>query len=435
MREKVFKFIDDHASETVDFLKDIVSINSVNSGLDTEIKEVDVQNYIETALTKMGLAVDKFSADEKGVRPNICAVLKGSGQGKGLVLNGHVDTVLVAEPDRWHTDPFKATEIDGRIFGRGVCDMKGGVTAAIMAVNAIKQCGIEPKGDVILQIVAGEESCEGGTIGTAACVKRGYKAPFAVVCEPTNNELHNTTASLLCFELIIKGKSAHICCRNQVMFPQNKGLASGGTVGVDALEKALPFIEFFYRLEKEWNHRWKQSGVGTGGTPTHDRQGVGAFNINPSFVESGSYIAAVPETIKITYAVWHPAEIGAEAIMKEIRERVAALASTDDWLIANPPNINGPMGQLWPGFVTDEDSEPVRMFKESFKKALGRDCVVSGFRAVCDGTYLDELGVPSIVCGPGGIDDGVHGDNESLKISELMESVKIYASFILDWCL
>ena len=433
-RQNVFKYIDDHSQEIIDYLKNIVSIRSDNAGIDGGEKEANIQSFLEQSLTDMGLEVDKFCADRDNERPNICAVLKGTGQGNDLILNGHVDTVMVNEPEKWDTDPFTAQEMNGKIYGRGACDMKGGVTAAIMAVKAVKECGIKTKGNVILQLVSGEESCEGGTIGTAACVDRGYSAPFAIVCEPTSNEMHISTASLLCFELIIQGKSVHICCRNQIMFPQNKCVKSGEEVGVDAVEKALPFIEFFYRLEKEWNHRWKNSAVGTGGAPTHDRQGVGAFNINPSFIDAGAYIAAVPGSIKITYAVWHPSEINAEDILSEIRERVSALAQTDGWLIKNPPIVNGPVAQLWPGYSLDENMEPISAFKDSFRKAMGSECIVSGFRAVCDGTYLVEKEIPTIICGPGALDDGAHGDNEFVSAKEVLDSVKIYASFICDWC-
>jgi acetylornithine deacetylase len=280
----------------------------------------------------------------------------------------------------------------------------------------------------------GEESAEGDTIGARACVKRGYRAPFAIVCEPTSVELHTSTASLMCFELIVPGKAIHTCCRNQVIFPQSCYQDSGSVVGVDAVEKALPFLEMFYRLEKEWNHRWRRSAVGTGGRPMHDAQGIGAFNINPSFVEAGTYIAAVAGSMKVTYAVWYPPEIAADDILSEVRERVAALAQTDDWLRENPPVVNGPVSQLWPGFVTDENSRPVTILKSSYKDAVGRDPVISGFRAVCDGTFLADEGIPSVICGPGAINDGGHGYNEFVRRSEVIDAAKVYASFICDWC-
>lgn len=437
-KQNVLQYLQQHEDEMVEFLKRLIRINSENGGDDVDCaRETEIGAFLYKELTDAGFSVDRFAADKKGERHNLCAVLHGKekGRGRDIILNAHMDTVMVTEREKWHVDPFGAEEKDGRIYGRGANDMKAGLTAAVYAAKAIRECGEELGGDIVLMLTVGEESCEGGTIGTRACVKRGHRAPFAIVCEPTSLEIHNATASLLCFELIIQGKAIHTCCRNQVIFPQSSYQTSGETVGVDAVEKALPFLEFFYRLEKEWNHRWNsKSAVGTGGKPRHDAQGIGAFNINPSFVESGTYIAAVPGSIKITYALWHPPEVDYKELMDEIRHRVSLLAQTDDWLIANPPEVIGPVAQLWPGFVTDEESEAVITLKNAYRDAVGREAVVSGFRAVCDGTYLVEEGIPSIVCGPGALNDGAHGYNEFVPRSEVLDAARIYASFICDWC-
>ncbi len=342
-KQNVIQFLDKNEEQMISQLKKLISINSENPGPDVPgNKELEIQEYLAKELEEIGFSVDKFAVDEAGVRPNVVGVLHGNrkGKSKDIIFNAHVDTVVVSERDKWTVDPFLASEKDGLIYGRGANDMKGGLTAALWAAKAIKQSGVELGGDVILVFSAGEESCEGGTIGAAACIKRGYRAQAAVICEPTNVEIHNGTASLLCFELIIQGKAIHTCFRNQVVFPQSRYQKSGDEVGVDAVEKALPFMQFFYKLEKDWNLRWKTSNAGTGGRPGHDRQGIGVFNINPSFVQAGTYIAAVAGEMKLQYCVWHPPEIDAEEIMEEIRSHVHNIAQTDDWLRKNPPVVN-----------------------------------------------------------------------------------------------
>ena len=119
--------------------------------------------------------------------------------------------------------------------------------------------------------------------------------------------------------------------------------------------------------------------------------------------------------------------------MAEIEERVQALAMTDDWLRENSPVIER-CGQWWPGFVTPEDSDAVVKIKQAFSDALGRDGIISGFRAVCDGTWLLEEGIPSVIIGPGAINDGGHGYNEFVRRSEVLDAAKVYAAFICDWC-
>jgi len=382
-KSQLFAYLDQNEEALMEFLKSLIRIKSENGGVDVPgPKEREIQEFLAGYLEKEGFQVDLFAGNEEGDRFNVVAVLPGKKQhsGNNIILNSHTDTVLVPEREKWSVDPFGGEEIDGKIYGRGANDMKGGLAASVFAAKAIKDSGIELDGDVILMLSCGEESCEGGTLGARACVKRGYTAPFAIVCEPTALELHNATCSLVCFELIINGKAIHISCRNQVMYPQSSFQPSGSHVGVDAVEKALPFLQHFYRLEKQWNHRWhRKSAVGTGGKPGHDKEGVGIFAINPSFIESGSYIGSVPGRVKLTYAVWYPPELKYEEILSEIKESVAHLAQTDDWLRENPPEVVGPVSQLWNGFVTDDTSEPVVTFKKAYLQAMGKEAVVTGF--------------------------------------------------------
>ena len=438
-KEKVVAYLNQHEEELMDFLKETIRINSVNPGKDLPgIKEEDIAKYLAEYLEKSGFKVDLFAVDPEGKRLNVCAVLPGSkksGESKNLILSAHTDTVIVSEIEKWSENPFGGEEKDGKIYGRGAADMKGGLASAVFAAKAVKDCGIETDGDVILMFSAGEESCEGGEIGAKACVERGHRAPFAIVCEPTTLEIHNSTCSTFAFELIVHGKAIHTCCRNQVIFPQSAYQSSGEEIGVDAVEKALPLIQFFYRLEKEWNHRYRgKSAAGTGGKGGHDRQGIGVFTINPSFVESGTYIGAVPGSLKVTYAVWHPPEVSCHDVIKEIREKVAAYAQTDDWLRAHPPEVIGPVPQIWPGFVTDDTIAPVAQLKKSFEDVISQPPIVTGFRATCDGTYLMDEGIDTVICGPGEIGDGVHGYDEFVRRDEVLAAAKIYAKFICDWC-
>ncbi len=427
----VHGYIERHTEELVHFLTQYLSIKSVNTGIAGEGQEGEVQDWLADRLAEYGFRVDKWAVDPEGRRPNVVATLPGAGGGRDLIFNGHSD--VVPEIEVWERDPWKPVLEDGKLFARGSSDMKGGNAAAIWALRAIKECGVTLKGDVHLQFVVGEESNEGGTIGTAAAVDRGYRAPFAVVVEPTNLEIHVKSSSLFFFEIEIHGKSVHNSSRNQVLFPQPYGVQCGSQVGVDALQKALPFIDLFYRMEREWNHRWQDPVLGAGGVGAVDRQGVGVFTMNPALIEGGNYLGAVPGRVKVTYGVWYPPQVSVEKLWDEIRDKVRALASTDDWLNTHPPRVNVPVLQEWKGFSTFVDEPGVTLLREVFREALDRDPVVSGFKAVCDATYLGEKDIPAVVCGPGAISYGVHGADEFLPVSELVEAAKLYASFMAKW--
>jgi acetylornithine deacetylase/succinyl-diaminopimelate desuccinylase family protein len=434
LKQKVSQYIDDHNDEMIEFLKKAVSIPSINTGLENGGNEKDVQEWLSESLREYGISFDKWSSDPNNYRPNVVGILNGTGGGRDLILNGHVDVVPVNEPDKWLTDPFNPVIKDSNLYGRGSSDMKGGITAAVWALRALKECGVNLKGNVFLQMMVGEESNEGATIGTTSAIKRGYTAPFAIVAEPTNLEIHIASVSLFFFEIIIPGKAVHVCARNQAIFPQNYGVKCGSEIGVDALEKALPFIDLFYRLERQWNLRWRDKIVGSGGHPTKDQQGVGVFTINPNLIEGGTYLGSMPGYVKLTYSVWHPNSIPPETIWEEIRSKVNALASTDDWLKEHPPVINMPVLQLWKGFDTSEDHIGVKMLKDSVKEVVCHEAVISAFRAVCDATFLSDNGIPSVVFGPGGVNCAVHGDNEYIPLSDVITAAKVYTSFIIDWC-
>ena len=431
-RIEVVEYIEDNEGKIIDFLKDYVSFKSINTGKEGEGIEKEVQDWLADSLNSFGFKVDKWAEDKKNPRPNVVATYEGEGTGRDLILNGHSD--VVPEIQDWSRDPWDPEVIDGKVYGRGTSDMKGPNTAAIWALKALKDVGIGLDGNVFLQLVAGEESNEGDTIGTNSAVERGYRAPFAVVMEPTNLEIHVKSSSLFFFKIIIPGKSVHNSSRNQVIFPQPFGVKSGHDVGVDALQKTLPFINLFYRLERDWNQRWSDPVLGGGGYTSHDQQGTGVFTINPALIVGGGYLGAVPGEVEVTYGVWYPPDVDKQTLWDEIKTKVRSLASTDDWLKDHPPEVKVPVLQEWEGFETELDEPGIEVLQKSFNEVTEKNTPISGFKAVCDATYLGTNDIPAVVCGPGSIAYGVHGSDEFIPVRELVEAAKVYATFILNWC-
>jgi acetylornithine deacetylase len=137
------------------------------------------------ALRESGLAP---VLDYRG-RPNVVGVLKGSGGGRSLILNGHVDTVTIEPREAWTRDPFGAEMDGGMMYGRGASDMKGGLMAAILAVAYLREAGVALRGDVIIQSVVNEDHAGNGTLDL---VRRGITADAAIVLEPTENQVFVT---------------------------------------------------------------------------------------------------------------------------------------------------------------------------------------------------------------------------------------------------
>lgn len=432
-RQVVFDYIEKNKDAMVEYLKDMVSIPSINCNSGGNEKEV--QDWLAGSLETFNLGkIDRFAVDDKKIRPNVVVRMKGDDSGKSIIFNGHMDVVPVAKPDSWCCDPFKPLVRDGKVFGRGTSDMKGGICSAIWAMKSIKDCGIKLKGDVILQAVTGEESNQAEEIGTVQCLKRGYTADFGIVCEPTDLELHISSVALFMFELIVEGKAVHTSSRNQVLFPQPGNVPCGPEIGVDAFKKSLIYVNYFYSLESQWNQRWRDPILGTGGKIGHDVQGVGNFTINTVYVEAGQH-QGVPSIAKYLYSAWYPDQIvKKEEIWEEIRNAVKALSLTDDFLRENPPVLKIPVLQDWAGFRVSENEPGVIAMMDTIPKATLKPAVMSGFKAVCDATYLNKYSVPSVVFGPGSLSFSVHGDDEYIPIKSMVSAAKVYASMLIDWC-
>ena len=436
--KKVLDHIEKKQDRIIDFLCDFIAQRSVNRGIAGTGEELQAQEWVRTRFESIGFDdIDFWLPDENQQRPNVVGTIKGRGGGRSLILQGHVDVVPVpdSELDSWGSDPWRGTVRDGRIYGRGSSDTKGGLTGMICAAQSIRECGIELAGDLMVESVIGEESQEGETIGAASTVERGHRADFAVVAEPTNSEIHTESPGVFMFKLTVHGKSAHTAARNQVIFPQRYGIDAGSSVGVDAVSRMKLFLGLFERLELQWNHRWRGRVLGSGGYPIPaDRQGIGLFTINPSLIEGGTYIGSVPGYCTLTCNVWYPSWITVDEVIEELSERIHALSQTDDWLREHPPTFEAPVYQSWRPFKVSLEHEGIKMLAESYRQATGEIAVHSGFKATCDATWLNEKGISAVTFGPGGLEMGVHGPDEYVPIDELMRCTRTYAAMILNWC-
>jgi len=435
---KILSEIDKRKDELIDYLKKLISFPSENEGIPGTGKETELQNYLYKDLMEAGFdRVEKVSSNNSNERPNVIATLKGTKTENSLLFNAHADVVPVKkeEKKKWFNNPYKAVIKNGLLYGRGASDCKGGLASIIFASKILKDLKINLNNDLYLLSSVGEESQEGETIGAALIVERGYKAKLAIIAEPSNCEIHIESPGVFFFELIIPGKEAHTCARNQILFPQRYGLPSGSEVGVDAIAKAIPFIKLMQNIETENCHKWKSSTLSGGGYPIpSDKQGLGFFTITPTKMQAGEYIGAVCGHASIIFVVWYPNWLKEEEVASEIKDKVMHLAKTDDWLAKNPPEFIYPTLQNWRPFKNSIDNSGVKLLGNTLKELQKQPVIYSAFRAVCDGTFLQDKGIPSVVFGPGGIDMSVHGPNEFVKIEELLKCAKTYALFAYRWC-
>ena len=404
---------------------DTTSVDLSPGSKHTENEEDALQRTVAERLSALGADVDQWEPDAREFdghpmmppwhhwqnRPITVGVLRGAGGGRSLVVNGHID--VVAPGDGWTSPPFAADVRDGRIYGRGACDMKGGVAAVLFALEALAACGVELAGDVVFECVPDEETC---AMGTIAAIARGYRGDAGLVPEPTRNNLWIATRGLLHGTLTVPGRSAH-AEMNQPPWQE------GG--GVNAIQKAVLVLEGLDRLSREWADREDKR---------HRLLGTPA--VHPTGIRGGTFISNVPESCSVdlntTYLPANADERGFGSLPRaEIERRVAETAAGDSWLAAHAPS--------WSWFTDYPPSEidagaPIIEVVRGAGRDLAVEVESEGIDTTYDGALLTLFAdTPSPAFGPGDL-TRAHAPDEWVGIDELLLSARLYTRAIVAWC-
>ena len=428
INKDVFEAVDSLEDEMLKVISDIIKIPSINPYIDPELKderiggETRVNEYLKPVMESFGLDTDLWEV-EKG-RANLVGVCKGTGDGRSLIYNGHVDTVAPGPMELWDiAGPYSGEVIDGKIYGRGATDMKGADVAAIYALKALLKAGYKPKGDVILETVAAEEMKQ-PEVGTSAAVARGYKADAAIVVEssapPYRLAILTASPGVLILKVTVRGKAAHTSMRDEVI----RAGGGGKDVAVSAIDKAMVIYNGLLKLEEEW-----------GQTKTHPAfTRPGHFTLCPATFAGGlDGIAFIPVECYITYVVWHAPQDSREQVIEEIETHINNLAQTDSWLRENPPELDWSGDWWWPPYDVPKDSPICLAAAKAYEAVLNEPAKFYGFTAVDDATFLNQAGIPTITLGPGSI-EVAHTANEYVEVEDLLDAAKIYALTIVEWC-
>jgi acetylornithine deacetylase len=426
----VLRAVDSLKDELVQLVCDTVRIPSVppmaagfgSSDTTVEISgETRVNHVLKPAMESCGLETDLWEV-EKG-RANLVGIWHGIGGGRSLLLNGHVDVVPPGPSEKWTVaGPWSGEIIDGKIYGRGSTDMKGGIGAAFFAMKALLKAGYRPKGDVLIQSVVGEEHME-TYAGTGAALQRGYTADAAIVCEasgpPHRLSINTASPGLVVMQVKVKGKAAHISMRDELIRPGGLGAAAG----VSAIDKMFLVYQALLKLEDEWGQTKRH--------PAFTRPGH--FVLFPTVIQGGDMMAAsIPEECSMMYIIWHPPQDTPESVAEEIQAHVARFAQTDPWLRQNPPEVYVPL-YSWPPFETSQEEPICKAAAAASEAVFSRPAVLYGAAYTSDASFIRQAGIPTIVMGPGSI-ELAHGFNEYVEIQDLLDAAKLYALTVVEWC-
>src|ERR671920_93765 len=292
--------------DAVSLLRELVRVPSVTG------EEGAVGAVVERAFSERGLDVDTWEATREETepyrehigeqssyenRPNVAGTKRGTGDGRSILLNAHTDTVDPGDPTAWKGDPLSGNLEGDLLYGRGSCDMKGGLVTYLVALDAL------------------------------STVLRGYRADAAIITEPTRLALVPAQGGSLVFRLKIPGRSAHAAVRDE---------------GVSALEKFVPIFENLRELEQERN--------GVLSHPLYDAV-RNKVPINIGVVRAGNWASTVPESLVAEGRVGLIPGEEVDPFKDLVSGRISAVAERDSWLREHPPELRWFGGQFAPAEV------------------------------------------------------------------------------------
>ncbi len=378
--------------EVVGILKDLIS---VPGHVDCPGQEEEISKAVFALFEDMGMEVSTQKVEPH--RHNVIARMAGSGKKKSLALNGHLDTVPPSDNMK-HSKPYIT---DGKVYGLGAVDMKGGIAAMAYAMMLVKQAGIALDGDLFFTGVVGEES---GGVGTHHLMaESGFCADYFVVGEPTGLKIVNSHKGVFNMEVVIEGKAVH------ASIPQ-KGLNA-----IDAM------ADFIYLL----NHAYKPV------LQKRSQEEVGSPSINCGIVRGGQKINVVADRCLLNLdRRWIEAERDVDMIA-EIKPYLAqACAKDSGYRYHITPLL--PQGRYFGPFFMPQDHAFVKICRNAFQK-IGLQGEVSGMQGWTDGATILHRGFPALIIGPGAM-EYAHTAEEHILISEVVDAVKFYISLILEIC-
>jgi len=375
--------------ETVSLLKDMIRIDTVNPPGNEKV----LAEKIKEKFDQLGISSEVVDLGHD--RANVIGVIKGTGERKALLLNGHLDTVPPGDVD-WEYGPFSGTIVDNKIYGRGAADMKSGLAAMIMAAGAVKKAGIPLMGDLIIAGTAGEET---DSLGAFHYLKSTELKDVGaiIIGEPTSCKIKIAEKGALWLELTTYGKTSHGA------FPEK---------GINAI------VHMNMLLNEILNYKLKCEENKLLGKPT----------LNISTINGGVKTNVVPDRCTVTVDIRTVPPMEHESIIKDFESMVEKLKKQVEGFNAELKVLNNR-----PAVETGAYDPFIKMGQKVAKELFGKDLIPEGLNFYTDAAvFLPSTNLPAIIYGPGD-SDMAHQPNEYIELEDLWEAVQFYIGMILEY--
>ena len=360
-------------SDTINFLRELIAIDSVNPSLVAGAAgEENVALAVAAHMRESGM--DVVVEDVAPGRQNVVGVLEGRSAGRSLMLCGHSDTVGVEGMD----SPFDPIERDGRMFGRGSGDMKGGVAAMVAAARALASEGWD-KGRLVVAAVVDEEY---RSIGAEALVK-SWSADAAVITEPTGLKVAIGHKGFSWIEIVTEGRAAH---------------GSRPAEGRDAIMRMGRVLQRLEELTQQLKARVPHPVLGEA-------------SLHASIINGGRELSTYPERCVLQLERRNVSGDARDIAMREVEEILDSLRHEDREFVASARL----MFDRAPYETPAEHDLPRRL--ETAVKHIGHDTCREGMTYWTDAAILGQAGIPTVVFGPGG--EGFHAREEFVFVDHV----------------
>jgi len=369
-------------AEVVKLCQELIRIKSVNPPGD----ELPIAEYVASTLKKSGLEVEMVK--HTPTRASVLARLRSSRQIPALLYNGHLDTVPVGAGP-WIHEPFQAEVAEGKIWGRGSADMKGGLAALMVAAKTLAEGRVPLRGDLILVATAGEET---DSMGATTIAARPDLDPVQAIMipEPSYNGVYVAEKGALWLELTTHGKTAH---------------GSMPDLGRNAIMMMIALISELQKLA----------------IPYAEHPLLGGFSRSFNTIAGGMKTNMVPDRCIVTVDMRTVPGQDHGVIVEQVENLIVNLGRRTPGFQASAKVINDR-----PPVETSPDEPAVQSFLDVVSEVTGERPVPKGVRYYTDAVaFVPMLKAPMILCGPGD-SQLAHQPNEHVEISKLVQSAKIF---------
>lgn len=380
------------AADVVSLTQSLIRIDSSNPDMEAGVGETAIARFISQWFAERH--IETHWIEPTPGRPSVVAIVRGTGAGKSLMFNGHIDTVTLTS---YEGDALSGDISNGNIYGRGAADMKSGLAASMLTLAAAKQAQL--RGDVILAAVADEEM---ESIGTEQVLQAGWRADAAIVAEPTEMAIINSHKGLAVFYVDIEGKAAH---------------GSRPDLGVDAICKAGYFLVEVDRL----NQRLQQQYDPATGTPLH------APNIHAGIIKGGAEVSSYPASCTVSIERRTVAGETLEMIQNELLEILQRLSKS-----VSSFSFNLRTSFFRAPFGIPASHPFVQTVASHAAHSMGSTPTIRGETYWTDMALLAEAGIPGVIWGPKGY--GLHAKTEWVEVESLRQLSTAYKDIAMDFC-